>query len=272
MRNRPKHEIRPDKEYGRLKGSEFSDLLRAFRQSRLDKAELEREAGRTGSKLAKLLEDGGYYWCLFYELPFTHHLALTCFVLGLNNVLSESGKSNNPTRAFMDLMRSKEVNENNPLESMDSEGRALVINLLIGMSYSLEAIGYFSMSINEMLARAAAGERRFLLQAVSIDKTIVGTPTATTAIAQAQLARDKGFISGLFKRTAGPHVARRTYVDLRFMRQIFEEAGALVATGPEELLDLVQRELNLYTQKRGDPVKGLAERFRMWAPESTTRK
>ena len=261
-----------DKQYGRLKGREFSQILSAFRSAQLNKLEIEREASRAGSKLAALLKNEGIYWWWFYELPFPHHIALACYVLGLDKLITKCAKDENPTRAFLDAMQSEELEETNPLEAMTPDGHAFVVNLVISMSYSLEAIGYYSLSINEMLRRAENGERRFLLQAVSIDRTVLGTLTASTAIGRAQLARENGFLSGLFKRAKGPHVARRTYVDLRFMRQIFADTGALLTSSPEELLNLVQIELDLYTQRRGDPVKGLAERFRMWAQEATTQK
>ena len=130
----------------------------------------------------------------------------------------------------------------------------------------------YSLSINELLVKAGSGDLTSLRHAISIDRVVIGTEVSVSAIAHAQLRRDRSFLSGLFKRIKNPHLGRRTYVDLKFMHRLLADAGAVASTSHEELLELVQGRLGLYTQRRGDPVKGLAERFRAWAKEATMRK
>jgi hypothetical protein len=117
-----------DIEYGRLNAREFSQLLSCVSAVSARKA----QAGTKSRGLEALQitrERGG---------P----------LVGLLRFAVRSS-----SRACIEVMLCDEETQSNPLEAMNSEGRCHVLTLLIGIGYSVEAIGYYGLSINEMLAR-----------------------------------------------------------------------------------------------------------------------
>lgn len=257
-------------QFGRLSRSEYSQLLRDFRRARAGHLDFEQEAARKGKALHALLQAHGAYWWVFYELPYAQHIALMCYGLGWTHRLREAASSENPPREFLKLMAENDEREDNPFAAMEGPERGAFLNLLVAAMYSLESIGYFGLSINELLSSAKAGDRDSLLRAVSVDRCVLVTATSARLMSTAQLSRDKRFFASLIKRVKAPHAARRQYVELRFFHRLLKDVNSGVALGADELLDLVGHHLRLYSTKGEDPVKGIRELFRAWNGESTS--
>ncbi|MBA4285800.1 MAG: hypothetical protein C0434_09750 [Xanthomonadaceae bacterium] len=256
-------------QYGKLKATDYARLLRDAKEARLSRIEIETEASREGSKLADLLKEHGTYWWHFYELPLPMHLALFGHLVGWTEQIIEVGKAENPHRAFLEFMDTQEELDDNTVAALDPPSQVLLINVLIAVMNSLEALCYYGLTINELLEKARAGNIIAFCNAVSIDRTVIGTDVGAQLIAHAQLKRNKAFLSGLFRRIRNPHSGRRQYLDLRLMHRVFKESGVISECRPEQVLDLAEK-LDLYTGRRGDPVKGLSELFRNWNKEATS--
>jgi hypothetical protein len=259
----------PIKTYGRLSAPEFKRLLVAFQHARANQRDLEKEARARGGKLASLLAEHGAYWWVFYDIELPQHLALFIILLGWSDALAACAKEENPTRAFLEFASREDAESRNPFEQLEPEMQAVYINLLVGISYSIESLGYFGASINELLGQARDGKQSSLLKAVEIDRSVLCTETGAAIIAMAQLERNKALFSGLFKRMKSPHAGRRQYMDLRYIHAALRDANALTQCSSEELLELVGDKLRLYSTKSGDPVKGLRELFRAWSETAT---
>ncbi len=257
------------KHYGKLKATDYARLLRDAKEARLSRIEIETEAARKNSKLADLLKQHGTYWWHFYELPLPVHLALFGHLVGWTERIIEVGKAENPHHAFLEFIDEQNGREDNPVADLEPATQVLLINVLIAVMNSLEALCYYGLSINELLDKARGGNTVAFSNAVSIDRTVIGTDVGAQLIAHAQLRRNKAFLSGLFRRIRNPHSGRRQYLDLRLMHRVFEESGVIAECRPEQVLELAEK-LDLYTGRRGDPVKGLSELFRNWNKEATS--
>lgn len=223
-----------------------------------------------GSKIASLLAREGAYWWHFYDLTFPQHLALMCMGLGWGEKLKEIAKRPNPARAFLEFAAKDDPNEPNPFELMGDEDRAIFINLLFGVFYSMEAICYYGLSVHELLDQASEGDAKALLWAVSIDRCVLCSGKASQVLADRQLRKDKAFFSGMFKRIKSPHAGRKQYVELRYLRRVMQDAGTLTGTRKEDLVDLVAN-LGINHPRGADAVKSLAALFGAWEQESTSR-
>jgi hypothetical protein len=193
-----------------------------------------------------------------------------CLGLGWGEQLREIAKRPNPTRAFLEFAAKDDPNEANPFESMEDVDRAVFLNLLFGVFYSMEAICYYGRSVHELLDQASQGDSRALLWAVSIDRCVLCSGKAAQVLADKQLRKDKAYFSGMFKRIKNPHVGRKQYVELRYLRRVMQDAGTLTGTSREDLVDLVAG-LGINHPRGADPVKSLAALFDAWGQESTRR-
>jgi len=216
-----------------------------------------------------LLETHGEYWWAFYELKFPAHLAAVCIGLGWDAKLREIRQTENPTRAFLEFASDEDKREDNPLTDLEPAEQAVFANLLLGVCYSMEAVGYFGLSVNQLLEKARNGDSSALFRAVSVDRCVLVTWTASRLIARKQLEGDKRFFASLFKRMKSPHAGRKQYADLRYFHEVLREVGALDGTKTEDLLQLVGDTLSLYPTRGEDPVKGLRTLFAAWGKEST---
>ncbi len=257
-------ERKQDRVYGRLSGQEFQRLLAKFRYARTNQQELKKLFRGGDKKLAALLEEHGSYWWVFYDLEYSQHLALWVILMGWTEALANCAKQENPTRAFLEFASLDDESGANPLQNMPAAQQAAFFNITIGIFHSIEALGYFGKSINELLKMASEGNESALLDAAAIDRCALCTCTGMAIIADAQLRSDKRFFAALFKRVKDPHKGRRQYMDLRFIHAALQDTGAITTCSADDLLDLVGDKLGLYSTKSGDPVKGLRELFRAW--------
>lgn len=255
---------------GRLRANDYKRLVKDFREARLSHVALQKEAAKRGGKISSLLEEHGSYWWHFYDLSFSEHIALMCMALGWGEKLREIAKTENPPRSFLEFAAKDDKDEENPFRKMAPDVQAVFLNLLFGVFYSVESICYYGHSVHELLDRASKGDSKSLLWAVSIDRCVLSSEKAGQILAAKQIAGDKAFFSGLFKRIKSPHAGRKQYVELRYFRRVMEEAGGLVDTPKEDLLDLVSG-LGVNYPRGADPVKSLTALFDAWREESTSR-
>lgn len=247
---------------GRLHTQDYRALLQDFREARSSRLELEAEAVKNGSKFADLLAVHGMNWWRFYDLPLAKHLGVFFVLLGWAEEFKRAASEANPQRAVLAFMReATDRHKGDLVGRLPPAHQAIFFNLMISVMYSMESVGYYTLSINELLAKAAAGHRESLLKAVCVDRTVICTATGSRIIAEAQLRKDKAFLSGLFKRVKSPHAKLRVYADLRLFRRVLEDAGAFVATPVNEVFDLVTSELQMTAPR---DAKSLNDLFRVW--------
>lgn len=255
--------------YGGLTVADYRGLLRDLEEARSTGRELAAKAVKKGSKLASLLDDEGAWWWAFYELPFVHHVALGCVLLGWSDKLRQAAATDNPSREFLKLVAEDDEAEDDSFDKLPRDQQAAFFNLMIGMLYSMDAVRIFGLSMNELVEKAKNGDQDALLDAAGIDRCVLATWTGAQIVSSAQLARDKQFFLRLGKKIRGPRLSREPYGDLRFLHRILDEIGALRKSSNEELWTLIGEQLRMYSTKKGDPMKALMELFRNWRQDAT---
>jgi hypothetical protein len=214
------------------------------------------------------LQKFGLYWWNHYELSFQHCLAVLVCVTGWKELLSEAGKEENAAKAFCALAKADLESKiyDNAMRS-DPQKMSLLLNFLTGVGYSLEAIGLYGLSINELLAKARTEDINALKNAISIDRTAIATPTAARVIGLAQLANDRHVIGALFKRSK-PHERRSIHSDLRFYHRVLWESGAIETGVPNEVVEMIVKDLGGYADV-SDSAKNIRQLFANFRKDAT---
>lgn len=258
----------PKQYYGKLKAEDYARVLREYRELRRGRLEFQTMASKRGEKFAALLGEHGCYWWHFYDIPLNQHLALLFVLFGWANDLKQIAQKPNPMREFLSFMDTKDdvSDEENPVIKMEPVQQALVLNLLLGLMYSLESMGYYTCSVGELLRKAEKGDPDAFLWALSIDRTVIFTEIGQKLLAQAQLQQKKKFLSGIGARMRAPHSKLGIYVELRLLRRVFEEAGAIGDASMPEIFDLITQKLKIVAP---DSVKAMDDLFRLWRQSST---
>jgi hypothetical protein len=122
--------------------------------------------------------------------------------------------------------------------------------------------------MDQLLARAGAGNESALRKAVSIDPLAITTRAGSSILAARTLAGNRGYGAKLM--AAGVPLKRRTNRDLRFLHRVLRDMDALKGLPTEKLVDLVCGTLNLYTPYSADAGKNLKELFRRFERDTTT--
>ncbi len=131
---------------------------------------------------------------------------------------------------------------------------------LIAMRYSFYSILYYGCYLNELIARARAGDDQAIFSAIRVDPTAVGCPSVIDRISKARRLQDRGFLDELRKTESGV-TNKRKQINFQMMRLVFKvlmEAGA-VRLSDEQLHELFVEGLKLYTdnKKGGGAEKAL---------------
>ena len=219
--------------------------------------------------MATALQQYGLYWWNHYELTFPEHLAVLFCVTGWRGPLEEAAKQKNPTKAFLEFAKIDLKSKfDDSIPNPKPEEISLVFNFLIGLGHSLEAIGLYGLSINELLSKARkTGDITHVKHAIGIDRTVVATPTAARFIAQSQLQKDHHALNALFKR-AKPHERRRTHSDLRHIERALWECDALKTGVPKEVIDMIVKDLGGYADI-ADAGKNIRQLFTAFRKDAT---
>ncbi len=175
----------------------------------------------------------------------------------------------NGERAALEfLMGEAESDELGPNQAVDPQRVSLVTNAVIALRYSLDAVCYFKLTINELVTKAKAGDLCALRDAVSVDKTVLATAIGRAVVARAQLSGDRAALSELLG-AAEPHKKRRKYKELRFMVRVLEEAKALDAGVTNEVIELITKDLELHSEAGGDAAKNIRDLIRVFRKDAS---
>jgi hypothetical protein len=147
----------------------------------------------------------------------------------------------------------------------------VVLAMLYALAHSMRAIGFHSLSINELVNRGLAGDELALKQAVAVDATVLAMPSVASHVAQLQLGGERKRLAALYKAAAkGPNKQLEPNWQLRYMERVLDEEGVIGAHGKEAVFKLVTERLKLYDTRGADPFKGLFTTFQRWRDSATT--
>jgi hypothetical protein len=163
-----------------------------------------------------------------------------------------------------------EADENVPVKAKRRRV-IMVIALLLALSYSCKAIGYYSLSIHELVSKGLDGDGLAIRQAVAVDPSVLSMPSVVSYMGALQLGDERRLLAAIYRAAMkGPYKQLQPNWQLRYMERVLREGGTAEAFGREAIFDLVTERLNLYDSRGSDPYKGLFTLFHRWREDATT--
>lgn len=227
------------KEFGDLTREEIRQVFAGLIELREEQEEFYKLVSET-DKVDAFIEP----WFELYELSFISCLALFVCCAGMQEVVGEAARSENPQGAALDLLDTFEV-EGTP----DDEEKAIFIALLMALTGQVEAFSQYSQPMSDLIVKAREGDQEALFRAITIDRTVIGCPTIMKQISLAQVKRDEAFMNRLAKAITRTKPARPKphYDDFRFMLEALVEKVGVDSFTSSQFEDILQHDLELYT-------------------------
>lgn len=208
-----------------------------------------------------------FSWSIAYEFEYQFMIAALIWIVGEQATVDRLAAATDKHEEFL---RMAEEDPEGPDQRVKASKALWSIGLLTAMTRCAECMSLYSVTLNELVARLAKGDKDALVKAVSVDPTVLSAPSGAHQLALAVMRRDKLLLRRIRKAFDGPHKGRQPYRKLRFSALVLDEAGALASGNREHVFDVVANQLKLYEQTRGDPFKGLFTQFARWKVEATT--
>lgn len=223
------------------------------------------------SEIAARIEQefGAITWAWVYDMPYSAALACMVVAFGLFDELREAAAQQNPTAAALELVR--EELQKSDVDVPEGIGMdALRVALTMAWNFNDQAIRCYSVSLNELIQKGEAGDDQALLNAVSIDPCAAGSAVFLRRLGHAKVLGHHGFLKKYRAALKGPHIARRTYRQLRWTDFLLRDIDANSTATTDQIFDLVAGTLKQYSSDGRDPVKGLQSRRDGWKKEATS--
>lgn len=245
-----------DKELGKLSIDQFrrfndlynvaksqKDLFGLIRKERSDKYK---------SLLKNLIP-----WSVFYELPTVHFYALYLHLVGLPDLLSSFGQTEDPIEAAISYMES-DLDLPAEIDDFTIEEYGILFSMSMATAKDIEACQLFNMHMHDLIERAKEDDEA-LFDAVLVDRSVINCPTIAKQVAEAEADNDEDFFELLSKaiKKTRPRRPKEELDDLRFALVTLEQAGALAKLSYIELHDLLMDDLKLIPEGLDDSVGSL---------------
>lgn len=220
------------------------------------------------------------YWCNFYEMPFIEHLAKFIVAFGLTDMVKDIAAAPNQMEAIAASVECMDAEIASNIDSASKEeleqvrtSLPIVLALATSVNNSFRSLLAFGCYLNDLIAQARAGDDRALFNAIRIDPTVVGCPTAIARISRAVLVDDKRFMAK-WKAALNGKLQKREQANFQKMRavlQVLSESGVTQLTDLQ-LHELFVKQLRLYStdSKAGDVTKNLRKFANQYKKVGTT--
>lgn len=234
------------------------------------------EAKKTINNSSDRLIDKGdeeFTWCYFYELSTKDLIVLLCTGLlqfvSLEQILGwfkQMSHCPGNIGALPDIWNQVhehfDARQNPTKDDLQSLRPSLpdISAAFIAVQYSLLCVLYHGCFLNELIERARNGDSKALIDAIKIDTSIIGCPTAVGKISKAARSQDVKFFAKLKSAINGKKAKLKqdNFQKMRLVFKVLYEASALRLTN-KQLYQLFVEELELYTanSKGGGSEKAL---------------
>lgn len=208
-----------------------------------------------------------FTWSVAYEFDHITMVSALIMIIGHEEIVEKLKADEDKTEAFLKL--AEEDQDERP-QHVKASKALWAVGLLHALIKSAECISLYSVTLNELVARLARGDKDAFVKAVTVDPTVLTGPSGAHQFSLAVMRNDKVLLKRLRKALDGPHKGRTPYRKLRYSAAVLDESGAISNRNREHVFDVVANQLKLYEQKRGDPFKGLFTQFSRWKAEATT--
>lgn len=191
-------------------------------------------------------------WGIWYEFSLSRHLAALLLFMEFGDWLGEINRCEEPRREFINMLVELGEIESQELDlwadNLDAGGRATFTSLLMALTGQINAISQYSLSMSELVRRAGEGDHDSLFRAVTIDRSVVSSPTIAKQISLAQVVSDESFMNRLSKALTRTKPARPDIKldDMRYMLEALVEGVGIESFTKAELEEILKGDLELY--------------------------
>lgn len=220
------------------------DLYARFHQLNAEVDELPEIAKEKREKVEAILRHC-FPWSYWYELPYKQSLAIFLILAGLESLIIDASKSDDPHKFIFDFINT-DPDPLNEFELSDEE-KSVFISLFMSILHQIRSLSIFSMSLSDLVEKAEKDDNS-LFDAVVVDRSVVCCPSIAQRIQFAQLSDDESFLQKLAKaitRTR-PRRPESEYDDLRFMLEALDEMKEYKNATQQEKYNLLAVDLELF--------------------------
>lgn len=244
------------KEFGKLSSQQIKRLLALVEKGLDEKLDLEQSINEDPNKVSNFIKDKAH-WSIYYELPYPHFLGLFFIALGFSDKIKEFASLEDPQEAVISWGESEPMLSPEPDDQSDEE-KIIIFGLMMAMTRNFSAIQQFHIPINDLIAKAKEDDEA-LFDAITVDRHVLNTPTATTRIARAEATNDGQFFDLLTKaiNKTRPRRPKEDFDILRYMLSALDEATGLSNLSYEQIHSLMVEDLQLYPDDVKDSFSGL---------------
>ena len=212
-----------------------------------------------------------FQWAALYELQVAELIALLLFALDDDGSVRKGLFEAEDKQEYV-IQLGEDAASDDDVTPIRVKTRKILtaLALLQVLLKSIEAIQYYSLSMDELVAKASMGNEDALVRAVSIDPTVLNCPPIAHRFSLAVVSGDKKLLRRISKAFQGPHKGKLPNRQLRYVQRILDEAGAFQSATRSHIFEVVATKLGLYEQMKGDPKKGLDTLFARWKADAAT--
>lgn len=220
------------------------ELYARFHQINSEVQELPEIARQRRARVEELLNNC-FPWSYWYELSYKHSLAIFLIAAGLDSLMIDASKSENPHKFIFDYLDSNPdpLNE----DELDDDEMSLFVSLFMSVLHQMRSLSIFSVSLSDLVENAKTDDKA-LFDAVLVDRSVVSCPSIAQRIQFAQLSDDESFLNDLAKAItrARPRRPESEYDDLRFMLEALDEMYEYKNATQQEKFELLAVDLELF--------------------------
>ena len=209
-------------------------------------------------------------WAHLYEKSFDECLAIFFVLNDMSKDIKSAAKSKNKLQALNKIASKIDPQLDsilNALEDKVSQKQFITLNASLSLLYinSTRSLMIYGQYINELIKTSRESKNfkladKALLQAIKMDASVVGCPTALKRISRAVFFTDSKFLRKVQNALSGKLGVRenKNYRKIRFILQVLHESGG-INLSDKDLKDLFVKQLNLYSDTQSTSEKNLKE-------------
>ncbi|MGH8108739.1 MAG: hypothetical protein ACREO1_08515 [Arenimonas sp.] len=210
-----------------------------------------------------------FQWSWMYELSFAEMLVIGLKTMNETAFVSKAAKSIDPQQAVLDYVKDYEPDFSAGKPKSSQSLKALAF--LNAIRYTMRSMTLYSISINRLIELGNSGDDESFVKAVSIDPTVLSSPSMAKKVSLAKMAGDNKFLQRLHKAAInGPSKKLQVHEKFRFATLAVHEGGGFKNGNHEHVFEVFANELALCEGRRGDPYKSFIRNVDLWTKASST--
>lgn len=252
------------KAYGKLTAEQFRGFVGALSEIRQLSQECATLLRKASDQNIETIFKASPVWSDLYELPYPDLVVECVNQMGLADSVSVALQSPDPQEVLLAAVKS-DCQDN----SAPGVGLEVVMRYLMPLHHSIRSIGLYGCSMCGLVSLVRDhGEVDALFKAVSVDRSVVASPTVSKRIAQAEMRGEHDFFERLAKALSGPSgKVMASLSDMRNSFFILREMD-LPDLSNADLTTLMVGVLGVYADTPSSP-KNIGEAYRKFGGQRT---